>query len=683
MNNEKFNFDDLPFEAQDESITESDFALVDNSKRTHEQKFQTRPTTFFKDSMKRFAKNKSSVVAAGILGSLLLLSFFIPLVDRNDTKEVQPNWTYLQPKLFEVGTGFWDGTKHWEKIAVDTNGHKDATTEEEKQEYWWPSPDDFMQDAISKKTFSDVVFSSDANKYASGGYLQFGISYVSKEDYIFMNTKPIDFNVDDGDIYLSNFVIRNLDGLKEDYGDKAFFPENYSQGKAGLFFEYSPSDTEKRTIKILDYSDSFNISGLNITDILKADTEIAAMDSKMLRNSKFYFRMENPHSGNNECVLIKNFGFETDNLNIKTDLEAYSFDDANSFLLRQKDEAGYMESNVNPKLHMAEIIYCDFTYDSYEAAFGYKDVTPDTFFEKDIKKYKANGWCKFDFTVGLNPENDNEYIVVDYTFEVLDDRCPIKEITKLVPIQEGQFVQIYGKADYYRLYGFDKMPKFLLGTDKSGFDMLKYVFEGLRTSLLLGIVSFAVCFVIGLIWGSISGYFGGNVDLIMERVTDIISGLPWIVVMTLVILHFGSTFFSFGVAICLTGWIGTAATTRTQFYRYRGREYVLASRSLGSSDSRLIFKHILPNSMGTIITSSVLMIPSTIFSEATISYLGLGLKGMSSLGVILSDNQSQLTVHPYLLIFPAVVIALLMISFNLFGNGLRDAVNPSLKGEEM
>ena len=134
--------------------------------------------------------------------------------------------------------------------------------------------------------------------------------------------------------------------------------------------------------------------------------------------------------------------------------------------------------------------------------------------------------------------------------------------------------------------------------------------------------------------------------------------------------------------VCLTGWIGTAATTRTQFYRFRGREYVLASRTLGASDARLIRKHILPNAMGTIITAEVLMVPSVIFSEATISYLGLGLKNLSSLGVILSNNQSELTSNSYLLIFPSVIIALLMISFNLFGNGLRDAVNPSLKGEE-
>ena len=226
------------------------------------------------------------------------------------------------------------------------------------------------------------------------------------------------------------------------------------------------------------------------------------------------------------------------------------------------------------------------------------------------------------------------------------------------------------------------MPSFLFGTDKTGRDMFKYVFEGLRNSLILGVITFAVCFLFGLLWGSISGYFGGTVDLVMERITDILHGIPWIVLMTIVILHAGQNFGTFAIALCLTGWIGTASTTRTQFYRFRGREYVLASRTLGASDGRLILKHILPNAMGTIITGAVLMIPSVIFSEATISYLGLGLKGMSSLGVILSDNQAELLTSSYLLIFPAIVIALIMISFNLFGNGLRDAINPSLKGEE-
>ena len=152
--------------------------------------------------------------------------------------------------------------------------------------------------------------------------------------------------------------------------------------------------------------------------------------------------------------------------------------------------------------------------------------------------------------------------------------------------------------------------------------------------------------------------------------------------MTLAILHLGNNFLTFFLALCLTGWMGTAHRTRTQFYRFKGREYVLASRTLGSSDARLIFRHILPNSLGTIITGAVLMIPSTIFSEATLAYLNLGLQGVQAFGVMMAANQQYLGIYPNLVIFPAVVMALMMISFNLFGNGLREAFNPSLKGSD-
>ena len=136
-------------------------------------------------------------------------------------------------------------------------------------------------------------------------------------------------------------------------------------------------------------------------------------------------------------------------------------------------------------------------------------------------------------------------------------------------------------------------------------------------------------------------------------------------------------------AFVLTGWIGTSRRVRTQFYRFKGQEYVLAARTLGASDARLMFRHIFPNTLGTIITSSVLVIPSVIFSESMLTYLGIvNLSGssMTSIGAMLSDGQAVLAAYPHVIFFPAIVISLLMISFNLFGNGLRDAFNPSLRG---
>ena len=289
-----------------------------------------------------------------------------------------------------------------------------------------------------------------------------------------------------------------------------------------------------------------------------------------------------------------------------------------------------------------------------------------------MEEYISKGWCTYDFNVGAS------------SFVRLSDNCPIEAVTDQVStvIAEKEVINVVCDVQMYKVLGYKTMPKFILGTDASGFDLFTRAFSSLRTSLGVAIIISAICFVFGLCWGAISGYFGGNVDLFMERFCDILGGMPWIVMMTLAIIIWGNNLFTFTIATCLTGWMGTAATTRTQFYRFKGREYILSSRTLGSSDKRLIFKHILPNSLGTIVTSSVLKIPGVIFSEATLSYLGLGLKGVNSFGTMLSDNQNYLGSHPATILFPAVIISLLMISFNLFGNGLRDALNPSLKGGE-
>ena len=138
-------------------------------------------------------------------------------------------------------------------------------------------------------------------------------------------------------------------------------------------------------------------------------------------------------------------------------------------------------------------------------------------------------------------------------------------------------------------------------------------------------------------------------------------------------------------AFVITGWIGIASRVRSQFYRFKNQEYVLSARTLGAGDLRLMFRHIFPNTLGTIITSSALIIPGVIFSESMLSYLGIvNLRGAgtASLGTMLSDGQTLLSSYPHVLFFPAMVISLLMISFNLFGNGLRDAFNPSLRGVE-
>lgn len=241
-------------------------------------------------------------------------------------------------------------------------------------------------------------------------------------------------------------------------------------------------------------------------------------------------------------------------------------------------------------------------------------------------------------------------------------------------------VEFYVTMTKWKKLGYSSYPIHILGTDKKGYDLLKVTATGTLYSLGMAVCVFIFCFIFGLIWGSISGYFGGAVDIIMERIVDIISGVPLMVLLTLFLVVFGRNWFIFIFGMCFSGWIGVSGITRTQFYRFKRREYVLASRSLGATDGRLIFRHILPNGMGTIITSTVLMIPSIIYSEAGLAYLGLGFTDITSLGRILSDNQAYLLTDPLLILWPSIIIALLMISFELFGQGLRDAFNPSTKG---
>ena len=706
--NKDFDLVNLPVEAQDPEIKAEDFTLLQSDKTIHEQRFQTKPTTFFKDSLKRFSKNKSSVVAAYILGILVLLAIFVPIFNTNDVSNAGNAALFnLQPKLFDSGTGFWDGTVKVSHKEVDPNNN------------FYPDPTIYYESGVKDLSKPKEEFTNVPNRFGKGGYVQtgfyggFGIeeSYLNSVEVKELNTE-MQFTLDltESNLYLTDFVVADEVMLVEDLGKDGVLPENFKLGLCGLDFVYI-NNSEETVIPLVAPEEKQNIteaSKINLNEIILANPDnLTSFDS-------FYFRfvITKPAEASGEdhiCSLIKKMVITTDstkhseqlyfspNIDDVTGTVGLSFTDPMAMMVRsyevgsgskQYKNMGYWNiDNINSNLkeiYLAKAYFASFTYDSYEATLGARDWYVDNF---DLDSWAYKGWISLDYIIDYDEYNRPYFSY--FELEILNaSKCPLLEtITKDDAIISGEIggdVTYLAKARvmYYKYLGYDTMPKFLFGTDKTGRDMFKYVFEGLRNSLLLGLLTFVVCFTFGLIYGAISGYFGGTVDLIMERITDILSGVPWIVVMTIVILKAGSSFGTFALALCLTGWIGTASTTRTQFYRFRGREYVLASRTLGASDIRLIFKHILPNALGTIITGAVLMIPSVIFSEATISYLGLGFKNLSSLGVILSNNQSELTNHPYQLFFPSVVIALVMISFNLFGNGLRDAINPSLKGEE-
>jgi oligopeptide transport system permease protein len=224
---------------------------------------------------------------------------------------------------------------------------------------------------------------------------------------------------------------------------------------------------------------------------------------------------------------------------------------------------------------------------------------------------------------------------------------------------------------------------FWFGSDYLGRDLFTRLFWGTRMSLLIAFFAVITNIIIGTVYGAISGYYGGTTDMLMMRITEILAGIPYLVVVMLFILLFGTGMFSIIFALTVTGWIGTARLVRAQFYRFKGREYVLAARTLGVPDRTLIFRHILPNSVGPIITRAMIAIPGAIFSESFLAFIGLGLQApRPSIGILLSDGQKVLLQYPYQTLFPAVLISVLMISFNLFANGLRDSLDPTKRGEE-
>ena len=253
------------------------------------------------------------------------------------------------------------------------------------------------------------------------------------------------------------------------------------------------------------------------------------------------------------------------------------------------------------------------------------------------------------------------------------------------------------RAEYYEYYIYShtqvkkdgiEEPLFIFGTTETGKDIFACLSYGARFSFVFATIVVAVNFIVGVIWGSISGYFGGRIDLFMERFSDILGSVPTIIVITLLKYHMGasSQALVLFISFFMTGWIGIAGTTRMQFYRFKNQEYVLAARTLGARDSRIMFKHIFPNGLGTIVTSVALVIPSMIYSETNLSYLGivnLEAGNTTSVGTLISAGQKSIMAGAgYVALFPCAFLVLLMLSFNLFGNGLRDALNPSLRGSE-
>ena len=218
------------------------------------------------------------------------------------------------------------------------------------------------------------------------------------------------------------------------------------------------------------------------------------------------------------------------------------------------------------------------------------------------------------------------------------------------------------------------------GTDDLGRDLFVRAWKGARVSLLIGLVSAVINVTIGIIYGGIAGYKGGYVDIVMMRIVEIIYSIPALLWIILLMIIMGQGLTTIIVALSISGWGGMARLVRGQVLQLKQTEYVLAAQTLGASSWRIILKHLIPNAMGPIIINLTFQVPDAIFTEAFLSYIGLGVPApLASWGTLANEGTKVLTIYPYQIVFPAILISVTMLAFNILGDGIRDSLDPKLR----
>jgi oligopeptide transport system permease protein len=218
------------------------------------------------------------------------------------------------------------------------------------------------------------------------------------------------------------------------------------------------------------------------------------------------------------------------------------------------------------------------------------------------------------------------------------------------------------------------------GTDGFGRDLWQRTWKGAQVSLEIAFLAALISLCVGVTIGSVSGYFGGLVDAILQRFIEIIYSIPTLIMAILMMMIFKPGIVPIALSLSITGWVPMARVVRAQMLKLKTQEYVLAARTLGAGHRRILLKHLIPNVMGPIIVAVTFAIPSAIFFEAFLSMIGLGIRQpQASLGSLVYDGYQTLQIYPYQLFYPAVVLCLIMLAFNLVGDGLRDSLDPRMR----
>ena len=264
------------------------------------------------------------------------------------------------------------------------------------------------------------------------------------------------------------------------------------------------------------------------------------------------------------------------------------------------------------------------------------------------------------------------YDTIDLTRQNLPPRIPVVE--KL-----GIFNGTMNGKDMYEAKGCKNLY-FWFGTDKLGRDLFTRFCCGTQISLLIGAVSALLNMLIGVTFGLVSGYYGGKLDILMQRFIEVLNGIPSLVIVSLLVIVLKPGISSIIIAMAISQWTVTARLTRANTLRLKEMEHVMASRTLGVGTRRILFREIFPNLLSTVVVMCMLSIPGAIFMEAFLSFVGLGIPNpQASLGTLINDGFQNMMLYPYQMAIPAIAFALLMLALNIIGDGLRDALDPTMK----
>lgn len=234
-------------------------------------------------------------------------------------------------------------------------------------------------------------------------------------------------------------------------------------------------------------------------------------------------------------------------------------------------------------------------------------------------------------------------------------------------------------TDYNMIYQTPSAAHFF-GTDQFGRDLWVRTWKGTRISLLIAFVAAFLDLTVGVAYGAVSALAGGKVDAFMQRIIEVLVGIPHLIIVILLMMVLPAGIWTIVLALSITGWVNMARLVRAEILKLKSQEFVLAARVLGTGPAHIILKHLIPNTVGVIVINAMFTIPSAIFTEAFLSFIGIGMQEpKASLGVLINNGYQVLRNYPHVLIFPAIIIVLIMVCFSILGDGLRDAMDPRMR----